>query len=97
MAQKLHGVSAKGSDRVRDLIDLQLIMANDIIDLSEVRRICERLFIYRKCQPWPTIITKGELWEELYNSQRGELDVLPSVDEAIAWANELIEKIDSAG
>ena len=97
VAQKLHGVSAKGSDRVRDLIDLQLIMANDIIDLSEVRRICERLFIYRKCQPWPTIITKGELWEELYNSQRGELDVLPSVDEAIAWANELIEKIDSAG
>ena len=71
-------------------------MANDIIDLSEVRRICERLFTYRKCQPWPTIITKGELWEELYNSQRGELDVLSSVDEAIAWANELIERIDKA-
>ena len=59
-------------------------MTNDIIDLSEVRHICERLFIYRKSQSWPTIITKGELWEELYNSQRGDLVVLPSVDEAIA-------------
>ena len=32
----------------------------------------------------------------IYNAQKKELPVLPTVDEAIAWANELIERIDNA-
>ena len=36
VAQKLHGLTAKDSDRVRDVIDLQLI-ARAGIDLSAVR------------------------------------------------------------
>ena len=39
---------------------------------------------------------KGEGWEAMYNDQKGELPVLPTVDEAVAWANELIAKIDKA-
>lgn len=96
IAQKLHGVSANGSDRARDLIDIQLIMAKDQVDLSDVRRICERLFTYRKCQPWPSMITKGSTWDDLYNTQKGSLNVLPTCDEAVAWANELITSIAKA-
>ena len=96
VAQKLHGASAMRSDRARDLIDLQLIMANDVISLTEVRRICERLFAYRKCQAWPAVISKGEAWDDLYEAQRGSLDVLPTCDEAVRWANSLVRKIATA-
>ena len=96
IAQKLHGVSSAGSDRARDLIDIQLIMGKDSVDLTEVRQICERLFKYRKCQPWPPVITKGLTWDDLYNAQKGGLDVLPTCDEAVKWANELIASIVKA-
>ena len=96
IAQKLHGVSSAGSDRARDLIDIQLIMGKDSVNLTEVRQICERLFKYRKCQSWPPVITKGSTWDDLYNAQKGGLDVLPTCDEAVKWANELIASIAKA-
>ncbi len=96
IAQKLHGVSSSRSDRARDLIDLQLIMANESIDLAAVKEVCVRLFKYRKCQPWPTTIEKGEMWDSLYNAQKGSLNVLSTCDAAIAWANDLIAQIAKA-
>ena len=93
IAQKLHGASSPGSDRARDLIDIQLILANDQVDLTEVRRICERLFRYRQCQQWPPVILKGTNWDSLYDAQKSDLDVLPTCDEAVAWANKLIASI----
>jgi len=96
VAQKLHGLTARGSDRVRDVIDLQLI-ARAGIDLSAVRTVCQQLFLYRKCQPWPPVVEKGENWERLYQASMGTLPVLPTVDEAIVWANDLITKIDRNG
>lgn len=93
IAQKLHGLSAKGSDRVRDVIDLQLIMKSDI-DLKETREICKQLFAYRKCQAWPPLVVKGEGWDSLYNHAKGMLSVLATVDEAVVWVNDLIEKIN---
>ena len=96
VAQKLHGVSAAGSDRARDLVDLQLIMTNDHVELPKVRNICERLFKYRKCQTWPPTIVKGDSWDSLYNAQKASLKVLPTCDEAVAWANELIDTINKA-
>jgi hypothetical protein len=41
-------------------------------------------------------VVKGENWDELYESQLGDLDVLQSVDEAVAWANRLIAAIEAA-
>ena len=41
-------------------------------------------------------ILKGEMWEQTYAYQKRDLDVLPTVDEAIAWANDLIAKLDMA-
>lgn len=96
VAQKLHGASEPESKRAHDLIDLQLIMALADIDLAATRCACVRLFAYRRLQSWPPVIKKYSDWEPLYMKQAGGLNVLQEVDEAIAWANELIDKIDSA-
>ena len=96
VAQKLHGVSARGSNRVRDLIDLQVIFAHDTVSLVRLRETCERLFSYRKCQPWPTLVVKGDGWDEIYVAQRGNLPVASTCDEAIAYVNDLIGTIATA-
>lgn len=96
IAQKLHGVTSAGSDRVRDLIDLQLIVAAFQVDMKKTADICRRIFKYRRRQPWPPHVTKGDFWNSLYDEQRGRLSVLPTVDEAVAWANGLIAKIAQA-
>lgn len=94
IAQKIHAVTS-GSDRVRDLVDLQLIAANAVIDLAETRRTCVRLFAYRKGQAWPPVVAKGEGWDALYATQAAGLPVEPSADDAIAWTNNLIARINS--
>ena len=96
IAQKLHGASAPGSKRAHDLVDLQLIIGNGDVDIHRTGDICRKLFKYRKVHQWPPKVTKGDEWENIYNAQSRGLDVLPTVDEAIAWTNELIEKIDKA-
>ena len=96
VAQKLHGVTDPSSDRAHDLIDLQLIYTHGEVNAQEVHRIAVRLFANRHRQPWPTKLSKKPNWDELYLDAKGNLPVLPTVDEAIAWANELIERIDKA-
>lgn len=96
VAQKLHGVSSVGSDRVRDLIDLQLILSKESLDMKTIRGLCERLFKYRKCQAWPPTIVKGAQWDTLYAAQKGTLEVLSTCDAAIEWANKLIKQIATA-
>ena len=97
IAQKLHGLSAQGSNRARDLIDLQLLVANVEIDYPMTAAVCARLFKYRRMQSWPPHIAKGDGWESLYEAQRGKLPVLPTVDKAVAFTNELIDRISSEG
>lgn len=96
VAQKIHAVTG-GGDRVRDLVDLQLISANSELNLAETRQTCVRLFAYRKAQAWPPVVVKGEEWGALYAVQAAGLPVKPDIDEAVAWANSLVERIESAG
>ena len=96
VAQKLHGSTERGSKRAHDLIDLQLIISQEDIDMAATAAVCRELFRYRRKQPWPTSVVKNENWEAAYADQKGNLNVLPTVDEAIAWANELIASIDKA-
>ena len=96
IAQKLHGVSSAHSQRAHDLVDLQIIVNSGNVDYKTTRKTCERLFAYRKEQAWPPSIIKGENWEALYVAQSEGLDVLKTVDEAIAWANKLIKSITGA-
>jgi len=96
VAQKLHGASAPGSRRAHDLVDLQLIMAEGGVNLEKTAQLCRQLFRYRKVHEWPPRIVKGEEWDSIYAAQRRGLDVLQTVDEAVAWTNDLIERIDRA-
>lgn len=93
IAQKLHGASENNSKRAHDLIDLQLIFAKNEPNLELTGEICRKLFRYRRKQPWPTNIEKGEHWEDVYERQKRDLPVLPTVDEAISWANALIARL----
>ena len=96
IAQKLHGASQAGSSRVRDLIDLQLIINSENVDFGATANICRRLFSYRRMQPWPPRVTKGADWDGVYANQRGSLPVCATCNEAVNFVNELIEKIDKS-
>ena len=82
--------------RPHDLVDLQLMCGHSQIDLAEARAICIRLFDYRRRQPWPPTVAKGSAWDSLYEDAGNGLDVLPTCDEAVAWANDLIASINKA-
>ena len=96
VAQKLHAASETGSERARDLVDLQLLDRGEELDLAQVASTCRRLFEYRRQQEWPPTIVPGNQWDTLYTQAADGLDVLAGLDEAIAWANEFIRRIDSA-
>ena len=96
VAQKLHGATELGSKRAHDLIDLQLILSQNEIDMVKTASICRELFRYRRKQPWPTHVVGNENWDAVYLERKGGLKVLPTVDEAIAWTNDLIARIDAA-
>lgn len=96
VAQKLHAVSAKGSQRAHDLVDLQLIVTNGTIDYSKTKAICQRLFVYRKQQTWPPAVIEGEDWDRAYDAQSKDLQVLATADEATKWVNDFIKRIEEA-
>ena len=96
IAQKLHAVTTVGADRPHDLVDLQLMCGHSQIGLAEVKAICIRLFDYRRGHPWPPTVAKGSTWDSLYEDAGKGLDVLPTCDEAVKWANELIASIAKA-
>jgi len=96
ISQKLHGLSEPGRQRVQDLVDLQLMVANERIDFRTLRQICVRLFANRKMQPWPTNVMKDDGWESLYDAAKLGIAGIRPLDEAIAWVNDLIAKIDLA-
>ena len=97
IAQKLHALSEEGSDRAHDLIDLQLIGKRSQLDFADVKSKCIRLFDYRQKQSWPPEIEKGNGWETIYEAALGtisdKLYVSRTVDEAIVWVNEFIDRI----
>jgi len=84
VAQKLHAVSGEGSERARDLVDLQFLDKGEDLDLGQVAATCIRLFEYRRQQAWPPSIVEGEQWDTLYADAVDGLDVLLTVDEAVA-------------
>ena len=93
IAQKLHGASEEGSKRAHDLVELQLIASRENVDYEKTRETCERLFSYRKKQLWPPTVVEGAAWAGLYADAAEGLDVLQSVEDAVAWTNEFIKRI----
>ncbi len=97
VAQKLHAVSTEGSERARDLVDLQLLDKGEDLDLTQVAATRVRLFTYRQQQDWPPSIVAGLQWDTLYAEAAERLDVLPTVEEAVAWDNALVHRIAATG
>lgn len=93
IAQKLHAVSEPGSQRARDLIDLQILDQSEDLDLSRIAATCVRLFAYRRRQPWPPTIVAGTTWDTLYAEAAVGLDVRTTVEEAVQWASGFIQAI----
>lgn len=96
IAQKLHGLSELGSDRVQDLIDLQVMTSRSEVDYLKTKETCIRLFEYRGLQSWAPTIMKGEDWDNLYQNQVENLSTSKTVDDAIAWVNSLIRTIQAS-
>ncbi len=96
VAQKLHAASSPGSERAKDLVDLQLLDRGEDLGLAQVGGTCVRLFDYRRQQPWPPTIQVADRWDTLYTEAAEGIDVLPAVEEAVAWANELIRRVVAA-
>lgn len=94
IAQKLHACTEPGTDRAHDLVDLQLLLATHQVDLSAVGDIARRLFRSRRKHSWPPTVTVNDGWPALYGNAREELPVLPDVDAAVAWTNNLIGRIE---
>ncbi|WP_243226148.1 nucleotidyl transferase AbiEii/AbiGii toxin family protein [Microbacterium sp. CIAB417] len=97
VAQKLHAVSGEGSERARDFVDLQLLDRGESLDLELVAVTCVRLFEYRRQQAWPPPIVARQDWDDLYVQAADGLDVLPSLGEAVAWADDFVRRIAAAG
>lgn len=95
VAQKLHAVTGTG-DRVRDLVDLQVMFSNSDIDLAATKRTCERLFAYRQGQAWPPTVEAREGWDEQYQALAEGMAVIQDIGEAIEWANVLVSRIATA-
>lgn len=97
VAQKLHAASGEGSERARDLAGLQLLDKGEDLDLGQVAATCIRLFDYRRQRAWPPPIVAGEHWDTPYAAAVEGLDLLPTVEEAVAWANNFVRRIAAAG
>lgn len=94
IAQKLHASSTPGSDRARDLVDLQLLDTREHLDLETVRAICIRLFEYRGAHVWPPSVAAGAGWVALYEEASEDLDVAADVTAAVEWLNKFITRVD---
>ncbi len=96
IAQKIHALTGDG-DRVRDLIDLQLIAQNASIDYAKTRCVCERLFAYRQQQEWPPSLREKSDWRNLYDAQAAAFSVEKDFGNAVTWVNDFITRIARQG
>ncbi|MGH9091707.1 MAG: hypothetical protein ACRDZR_10070 [Acidimicrobiales bacterium] len=55
-----------------------------------------RLFASRRAHSWPPTVVAFEGWADMYADAAEDLDVLPTVDTAVAWANQLVARIEEA-
>ena len=103
IAQKLHACTTPDDDswvneRAHDLVDLQLLRADlPDRDLQRTHDACVRLFSARQRHSWPPKVTARAGWEARYAEERSLVGgVHDSVQDAVDWANLLVEEIESA-
>jgi len=96
MVQKLHACTTTdrngSNDRAHDLVDLQLLFRDDPPDLTRLNNIGKRLFAARRRHAWPPQVQVWPNWPELYRDDAEDLPVLGTVEEAVVWTNDLIDR-----
>lgn len=95
VAQEIHAVTG-GGDRVRDLVDLRLIVGRSELALDEARRACIGLFSCRRARERPPTVVCREGWGRACAVQAPGLPVRSSAEEAVEWANEPFGAMDGA-
>jgi hypothetical protein len=98
IAQKLHACTSAhpptgDNDRAHDLVDLQILEHEEPIDESALAKIATQLFTARNAQTWPPVVISHPSWPTIYAEAADGLDVLPDVDDAVAWTNEFIASL----
>ena len=101
IAQKLHactsiGTRSNGNDRAHDLVDLQILVAEEVLDLAQIAATGARLFAARRQHAWPPLVVEHDRWPTLYADAAEGLEVLPTATGAVAWANALVAQIVAA-
>lgn len=91
IAQKIHACTAPGSERARDLVDLQLLAPG--ADDPEVAQAVQRLFAFRRAHPLPAAVTPGPGWDSRYTDAATGLDVHPTLEEATAWTDAYLQRL----
>ncbi|MQA85748.1 MAG: hypothetical protein GEV03_14280 [Streptosporangiales bacterium] len=99
IAQKLHACTTPDddtwiNDRAHDLVDLQLAARVYPGPMAEIREVAVRLFAARNTHVWPPLVTARTGWQTRYTAEADGLDVLPTLDDAIAWVNDFIAQIE---
>ena len=98
IAQKLHACTTPDTEhwtngRSHDLVDLQLAQPLYGEPDDRLRETVVRLFSARDLHPWPPTITARADWAAAYPTQAADLPVVATLDEAIAWGQDLIVRI----
>jgi len=102
IAQKLHAVTeiweGRDNDRVRDLIDLQLLAGEvDAITVESVRAACIHVFERRGLHAWPPQVRVYPGWDATYRALAERIRFpVADVHEAAANVATLIAHIDLA-
>lgn len=56
-------------------------------------RLGTRLFAARRVGTWPPRVVSWIGWDSIYNSAADGLAVLPTVEDAVSWANSLLAEM----
>lgn len=101
IAQKLHACTTPDdrawvNERAHDLVDLQLALRVYTGSLAEIRDVAVRLFTARGLHAWPPLVTARQGWKARYAAEAVGLDVLPTLEDAVIWANQLLAEINAS-
>lgn len=87
IAQKIHACTGPGSERARDLVDLQLLWPLEDGAIQLAAETTLRLFRARRQHEFPGRCVATSTWSDAYSAAAIDLPVRQSVDEAIMWLN----------
>lgn len=100
IVQKLHACTTPddkgGNDRSHDLVDIQALCRLEAPDRAELDRIGRIVFAARGAGPWPPTVAAFAGWADKYPYEAEGTGVL-SLEDAIVWANKLIDAAVAAG